>query len=56
VTPSSPGPRAIPDWRFVLALLAFVLLTVAAADIREAHRWRAAKVDTVTDYYTRGTP
>ena len=55
-SPSSPGPHSAPDWRFVLALLAFVLLTLAAADIREAHRWRTAPRVTITAYYTRGRP
>jgi hypothetical protein len=51
-SPSSPDHHSAPDWRFVLALLVFVLLTVAAVQVKVAHRWRAARQDTVTDYYT----
>jgi hypothetical protein len=51
MTPSSPGPGA-HDGAFALALLAAVLLTLAAVQVRDAHRWATAKVATISDYYT----
>lgn len=56
MTPSSPGPRVNHDGTFALAALAVVLLTLAAVEVREAHRWAAARVPTVTDYYRTGRP
>jgi len=56
MTPASPGPHSAPDWRFSLAAIVAILLTLAVVEVREAHRWHTAKVDTISDYYTMGRP
>jgi len=51
MTPSSPGPRAVPSPWFVLAVFAAVLLTMAAVQVSVAHRWHTERPATVNDYY-----
>jgi hypothetical protein len=55
-SPSTPGPHVNHDGAYSLAALGAILLTLAAVEVKVAHRWHTAKVATISDYYRTGRP